>query len=173
MWHAGTGKTLSLICSALQWLEDEHALRLASKSKADTQCSKEDEEPDWMRDFEANKEEQKLREKEEKKQQRKLILMNASAKKVSSLRSFFGDVEEGFGGKQRNGKSKKPMKTSASALEDDEFLVEDYCSDDNASRLFYTCYKCSNLFMVRSSHLGAENARLVYLLSVIYSWERE
>lgn len=136
MRHAGTGKTLSLICSVLQWLEDEHALRLTSRPKADTQSSKEDEEPDWMRDFEVNKEEQKLKEREEKKRQRKLQLMSANAKKVTSSRSFFGEVDECFGGKQRSGKSKKSMKTVAGVLEDDEFLVEDYCSDDNASRLF-------------------------------------
>ncbi len=57
-----------------------------------------------MRDFEVNKEEQKLKEKEEKKQQRILQLKSASAnaKKVTSSRSFFGDVEEGFVDRQAN-----------------------------------------------------------------------
>lgn len=106
------------------------------------QCSKEEEEPDWMRDFEVNKEEQKLREKEEKKRQRILELKSASTKKVTSSRSFFGDVEEGSGGKRTNGLCKKGVKNVVGALEDDEFLLDDYCSDDNASRLFQTYYKC-------------------------------
>lgn len=86
-----------------------------------------------MRDFEVNKEEQKLKEKEEKKQQRIMQLKSVSAKKVTSSRSFFGDVDEGFSGKRT---SKKAAKAGVDALEDDEFLVDDYCSDDNASRLF-------------------------------------
>lgn len=107
-----------------------------------------------MRDFEVNKEEQKLKEKEEKKQQRILQLKSAITKKVTGSRSFFGDVEEGFGGKRTNGMSKKAVKAVVGALEDDEFLVDDYCSDDNASRLFYT-----SVFhvIVRPSHLAAED----------------
>lgn len=86
-----------------------------------------------MRDFEANKEEQKLKEKEEKKLQRILQLKAASVKKVTGSRSFFGDVEEGSGAKRT---SRKPVKAVVGVLEDGEFLVDDYCSDDNASRLF-------------------------------------
>jgi chromosome transmission fidelity protein 1 len=50
---AGTGKTLSIICSALQWLVDHRA---ATANSAQGQPSGvdgagDDDEPDWMRDF--------------------------------------------------------------------------------------------------------------------------
>jgi chromosome transmission fidelity protein 1 len=138
----GTGKTLSLICSALKWLEDEHALRLVGRPKAELQSSSlnngVDEDPDWMRDFEVNKEEQRRREKEERKQQlKKLQKSNLSTSRVSTARSFFGDEEEDdayFSRKRQNGQVKKKSVRISSADEDDEFLIEDYCSDDNAPR---------------------------------------
>ncbi|KAH9575812.1 hypothetical protein CY35_01G130700 [Sphagnum magellanicum] len=138
----GTGKTLSLICSALKWLEDEHALRLVGRPKAELQSSSlsngVDEDPDWMRDFEVNKEEQRRREKEERKQQlKKLQKSNLSTSRVSTARSFFGDAEEDdacFSRKRQNGQVKKKSVRTSSADEDDEFLIEDYCSDDNAPR---------------------------------------
>jgi chromosome transmission fidelity protein 1 len=127
-----------LICSALQWLQDEHALRLSGQPKADSEGLKGDEEPDWMRDFEVNKEEQRQKDKEEKKQLRKLMQKSSTnARKSTTARDFFGqshEQERGYDHKQRNAKPKKPVTTAASTNEDDDFLVEDYCSDDNVSR---------------------------------------
>lgn len=91
-----------------------------------------------MRDFEVNKEEQRQKDKEEKKQLRKLMQKSSTnARKITTARDFFGqsnEQERGYDHKQRNAKPKKPVTTAASTNEDDDFLVEDYCSDDNVSR---------------------------------------
>ncbi|KAL5697514.1 RNA helicase [Ranunculus cassubicifolius] len=44
----GTGKTLSIICSALQWVIDR---KKQSKTQCKVESACDDEEPDWMRDF--------------------------------------------------------------------------------------------------------------------------
>ncbi|GBG69495.1 hypothetical protein CBR_g4188 [Chara braunii] len=75
----GTGKTLSLICSSLQWLCDQHESTLSLSATSDRDAARGissaggvvdaatpsiDEEPDWMRDFGEKQEEKKKKEME-------------------------------------------------------------------------------------------------------------
>lgn len=68
--------------------------------------------------------------------------MSVSVKKVNSLWLFFGDVDEDVGVKYWYGNCKKLVKLVVGVFEDDEFFVEDYCSDDNVKRWFYICCSC-------------------------------
>ncbi|XP_024969556.1 ATP-dependent DNA helicase DDX11 isoform X1 [Cynara cardunculus var. scolymus] len=113
----GTGKTLSIICSALQWLVDRKQRRNDDSSvSVDTQQngttgdrSGPDDDPDWMRNILGNKE------------------VEGPKKKVKLKKRY------GF-------KSKKRDKTGieegdGEKLDDKEFLVEEYESEDEKSGL--------------------------------------
>ncbi|WIA09167.1 hypothetical protein OEZ85_008578 [Tetradesmus obliquus] len=51
----GTGKTLSIICSTLKWLEDEHqALAAAAAAEAAKAAEEDAALPDWMQNFGGN-----------------------------------------------------------------------------------------------------------------------
>ncbi|XP_020097113.1 ATP-dependent DNA helicase DDX11 [Ananas comosus] len=111
----GTGKTLSIICSAMQWVVDRRRKldRVASPGGA-TKCkSGEDDEPDWMRDFTAP----------------------VAAKKDSGSRKL-GFRSGDFQKKKASAVRPKIVgKRSEECVRDDdgdeeEFLVEDYESDE-------------------------------------------
>ncbi|CAL0325992.1 unnamed protein product [Lupinus luteus] len=55
----GTGKTMSVICSALQWVVDQRREQEAKDEGSD-------DEPDWMRNFDVNNKKDKIKNKKDK-----------------------------------------------------------------------------------------------------------
>ncbi|GJN35759.1 hypothetical protein PR202_gb24563 [Eleusine coracana subsp. coracana] len=100
----GTGKTLSIICSALQWLVD-HRAAAADPARAQPRGADgpgEDDEPDWMRDFTPLSQ---LPEKETRKKKPPAARKTAGSAKSDGIGEECVDGDEG------------------------EFLLEEYESD--------------------------------------------
>nr|KYP54202.1 putative ATP-dependent RNA helicase DDX11 [Cajanus cajan] len=89
----GTGKTMSVICSALQWVIDRRLLEEVAcgdgRGNGDGGVGS-DDEPDWMRDFVVNKEENKKEEKSGGVSKRKAVKSSFS----SSSEDESGEEEE-------------------------------------------------------------------------------
>lgn len=108
---AGTGKTLSIICSALQWLLDHRdAASLGHPERANGSAPAavggEDDEPDWMRDF-------TLLPLPPKKDIRKKSETNPSRRQGTKK---VGGSEKSEGIRENDG--------------EEEFLLDEYESDD-------------------------------------------
>ncbi|KAJ0962912.1 hypothetical protein J5N97_028034 [Dioscorea zingiberensis] len=120
----GTGKTLSIICSSLQWLVDQR-----SNPKPDGQkpvaADDAEEEPDWMRDF---------------------VVESVEKKEIGRRRSGFGlkgsDKEKSSRG-LRN--AEKPKEEFRNGDDDDaEFLLEDYKSEEECEGFKRKGRRCSD-----------------------------
>ncbi|XP_068651772.1 uncharacterized protein [Aristolochia californica] len=110
----GTGKTLSIICSALQWAVDQKQ----KPKNAPTAQSVSDDEPDWMRDFESKKDEGSS--------------VQPWLNKTSRARSGLGNFEMRSCDFSRNGSHEASGKKRNDTLqldEDEEFLMEEYESE--------------------------------------------
>nr|GMD33796.1 ATP-dependent DNA helicase DDX11 [Ipomoea batatas] len=115
----GTGKTLSIICSALQWLVDRKQLQ---NDKPENQSGP-DDEPDWMRNFVLNTE-TKASEKKEKRTSFRKNNFNRKEKQEA-----FRDIET---------KETKVLKSNNGfeGMDDEEFLMEEYESEgENGGKL--------------------------------------
>lgn len=115
----GTGKTLSIICSALQWLV---AQRKEKNPTPVNRCPS-DDEPDWMRDFVVNKGDLVEGKKSGAKPKKKLI----EAKHQTGCVHLLSKVSEGVDDR-RIEKSKKS--DGLLELDDEEFLMEEYESEE-------------------------------------------
>ncbi|CAH9088546.1 unnamed protein product, partial [Cuscuta europaea] len=109
----GTGKTLSIICSALQWLIDRKQL---PKDKSVNQTGP-DDEPDWMRNFVLNSETKSPEKKEVKRTVYRKSNFNRKNEKQASFKT--------------TGRKEKISLKFEKGLEDEEdFLMDEYESED-------------------------------------------
>ncbi|CAO2813328.1 unnamed protein product [Amaranthus hypochondriacus] len=119
----GTGKTLSIICSALQWLIDQKEKR---KSNTGNQCPS-DDEPDWMREFAVKK--------ENPSQEKKKI--GIRSKKFTETKHRTVGVCDLFGNESEIGNRCERIEKTGTFEgsndcvldDDDEFLVQEYESE--------------------------------------------
>ncbi|XAR50639.1 RNA helicase [Bertholletia excelsa] len=132
----GTGKTLSIICSALQWLVDRKQIQGSEATGNSGQNGTSgdqfgsDDEPDWMRNFIANKDSEVEEKKKTVKKNRKSHGIRSMKLQKKRDEEIFGDHKWEDDGvcKEKVQKDVK-KKTDPEELNDTEFLVEDYESD--------------------------------------------
>uniref|UniRef100_A0A803ME36 Helicase ATP-binding domain-containing protein n=1 Tax=Chenopodium quinoa TaxID=63459 RepID=A0A803ME36_CHEQI len=113
----GTGKTLSIICSALQWLVDR---KNQQKPNLGNSCPS-DDEPDWMREFVVSK--------ENPVQEKKKI--GVKSKKFTEANRRTGGVGDLFGNESEIGKNERVEKggnvkgNDGKLLDDDDWSLEE------------------------------------------------
>ncbi|KAL2928514.1 ATP-dependent DNA helicase chl1 [Bienertia sinuspersici] len=123
----GTGKTLSIICSSLQWLVDRKNQRNSNSGNAYAS----DDEPDWMRDFVASKENPPQEKKKLGVRSKKFV---EAKRRTGGVGDLFGN-ESGNGNNERIEKKENCETKNGSSLDgdgdddDDEFLVQEYESE--------------------------------------------
>lgn len=129
---AGTGKTLSIICSSLQWIVDRRSKPKLAGEKPVAADDDAEEEPDWMRDFVV----ESLEKREVGNRRRSGVGLKSSGEKMS-LRGL------------RNAeKSKEGVGNDDGAGVDDDdaqFLLEDYESDEGSGGSKRKGRKCLDL----------------------------
>ncbi|KAL5538021.1 hypothetical protein UlMin_045348 [Ulmus minor] len=134
----GTGKTLSIICSALQWVIDRRQQQKSEKRiESDGNCARSgefgsDDEPDWMRNFVLNKDNHGQDKKTKNKAQVGLGKNNHSKNRERSGDLLFGNMEKDSC-KKKGGENFQRMTNGAVELNDNEFLLEEYESDEEGA----------------------------------------
>ncbi|EOA34339.1 hypothetical protein CARUB_v10021859mg [Capsella rubella] len=115
----GTGKSLSIICSALQWLIDRKEKGNSDLTEDSDKVGAEDE-PDWMRDFTLN--DNRTIDDDDKSSKSSFRLRKHAKERVPQL--FPNPTTEGD----------VSVSKYEADLNDQEFLLEDYQSEDDSSR---------------------------------------
>ncbi|CEI91718.1 hypothetical protein RMCBS344292_06000 [Rhizopus microsporus] len=113
----GTGKSLSLICGSLKWLQDHEAK--ATEPKQSTNST--DNEPDWVTAFQAQSAEGR---KSSERERRRAELKD----RIQRVRNI--ERDQAMFELESTDRKKKFKKQDALTDDDDEFLVKDYNSDD-------------------------------------------
>lgn len=143
--YVGTGKTLSIICSALQWLVDRKQGKQDFKKvsndviqdgKPEDQSTS-DDEPDWMRNFVLNKESEPPQDNTKKKTREGFRSMKRGNKKEkeegsATIRDMVSSNGDGGGGREDVDRGEVKIlkkKIGVVELDDEEFLLEDYESE--------------------------------------------
>ncbi|XP_076952036.1 uncharacterized protein LOC143625638 [Bidens hawaiensis] len=137
----GTGKTLSIICSALQWLSDRKQGQ-NNNGSVDTHQNgttgdhgelDDDYEPDWLRNSFVNKEVESPKKKVKPKKRYEFSSKKRDETEMEeSFRDLFNQFREIEGDLEHNNMT---VKSDAEKLDDKEFLVEEYVSGDEKNGL--------------------------------------
>ncbi|KAK9066245.1 hypothetical protein SSX86_013566 [Deinandra increscens subsp. villosa] len=130
----GTGKTLSIICSALQWLFDQKQRR-NNDSSVDTNQNRtngdhvaSDDEPDWLRNVLGTKEVESPKKKVKVKKRYGFSSKKRGETEIEeSFRDLYNQLREIEVDLEHNNLT---VKGDGEKLDDKEFLVEEYESGD-------------------------------------------
>ncbi|KAM5579028.1 hypothetical protein ABKV19_009028 [Rosa sericea] len=133
----GTGKTLSIICSALQWVVDKREReKLKKEVETDNSSAKggefgSDDEPDWMRNAVINKDIQGEEKKSRKKDKFGSGFRRADKRKNhANCTDLFSRRVEEESCTKKEGKSLQVSSDAVDLNDEEEFLLEEHESDE-------------------------------------------
>ncbi|KAG1465292.1 hypothetical protein G6F46_003542 [Rhizopus delemar] len=115
----GTGKSLSLICGSLKWLQDQEVKTTKIQS-----VESKDNEPDWVTAFQGNSYEDRKREEIERKKAE-------LKKRIQHVRDIERNQSIFELASKESSKKRFKKENTINNDNDDEFLVGDYHSDDD------------------------------------------